>query len=67
MSIDTHWFSTLFDGMFSQSDCNRFFFHFTPYLKRLGYLESVNGHIHDLGNMFLHFLSLDLYVVFSIC
>ena len=39
----------------------------TLYLKRLGYLDSVNeSHIHDLGKYVFIFFGMDLYVVFSI-
>ena len=60
MSIDTHWFYTLF-GWYIFSEC--FVIGFvtilliTLYLKRLGYLESVNeSHIHDLGKYVFAFL-----------
>ena len=70
MSIDTHWFSTLF-GWYIFSECVIGFVTIlliTLYLKRLGYLESVNeSHIHDLGKyVFGFFFSLDIYVVLSI-
>ena len=71
MSIDTHWFSTLFGWyVFSEWAVIGFvsILLITLYLKRLGYLESVNeSHIHDLGKyVFKIFFSLDLYVVLSI-
>jgi len=53
MSIDTHWFSTMygwyvFSGMWVT--CMIFATILTLYLKRLGYLPNVNkSHIHDLG------------------
>ena len=53
MSIDTHWFSTLFGWyVFSEWAVIGFatILLITLYLKRLGYLSHVNdSHIHDLG------------------
>jgi hypothetical protein len=53
MSIDVHWFSTLFGWYtFAGMWCSTMVVLVitTLYLKRLGYLEKVNeSHIHDLG------------------
>ena len=53
MSIDVHWFSTLFGWYtFAGMLCTTMvvLIMVTLYLKKLGYLEKVNdSHIHDLG------------------
>jgi hypothetical protein len=53
MSIDVHWFSTLFGWYtFAGMWCSTMvvLVMLTIYLKKLGYLEKVNdSHIHDLG------------------
>jgi hypothetical protein len=53
MSIDVHWFSTLFGWYtFAGMWCTTMvvLIMVTLYLKKLGYLEKVNDHhIHDLG------------------
>ncbi len=53
MSIDVHWFSTLFGWYtFAGMWCTTMvvLIMVTLYLKKLGYLEKVNdSHIHDLG------------------
>ena len=57
------------DGMFFPSGCNRFCFYFVNnalYLKRLGYLDSVNeSHIHDLGKYVFAFSLVWTYMWFS--
>jgi hypothetical protein len=64
MSIDVHWFSTLFGWYtFAGMWCTTMvvLIMVTLYLKKLGYLEKVNdSHIHDLGNGLLppHFYGL---------
>ena len=69
MSIDTHWFSTLFGWyIFSEWAVIGFvtILLITLYLKRLGYLESVNeSHIHDLGKYVFAFSLVWTYMWFS--
>ncbi|MAO71887.1 MAG: quinol:cytochrome C oxidoreductase [Flavobacteriales bacterium] len=69
MSIDTHWFSTLFGWyVFSEWAVIGFvsILLITLYLKRLGYLESVNeSHIHDLGKYVFAFSLVWTYMWFS--
>ena len=60
MSIDTHWFSTIF-GWYVFAEWAAIGFTtillFTLYLKRQGYLKDVNeSHIHDLGKWIFAFL-----------
>ncbi len=69
MSIDTHWFSTLF-GWYVFSEWAAIGFAtillITLYLKRLGYLENVNdSHIHDLGKWVFAFSLVWTYMWFS--
>ena len=69
MSIDTHWFSTLF-GWFVFSSMGVTGFTMIAllaiYLKRKGYLEYVNeNHIHDLGKWIFSFSVLWTYMWFS--
>jgi len=69
MSIDTHWFSTLF-GWYIFSEWAAIGFAtillITLYLKRLGYLENVNdSHIHDLGKWVFAFSLVWTYMWFS--
>lgn len=69
MSIDTHWFSTLFGWyIFSEWAVIGFttILLITLYLKRNGYLESVNdSHIHDLGKWVFAFSLVWTYMWFS--
>tara|TARA_Y100001978_G_scaffold107593_1_gene96166 strand:+ start:4361 stop:5545 length:1185 start_codon:yes stop_codon:yes gene_type:complete len=69
MSIDTHWFSTLFGWfVFSSMGVTGFtaIALFSIYLKRKGYLEHVNeNHIHDLGKWIFSFSILWTYMWFS--
>jgi len=69
MSIDTHWFSTLFGWyVFSEWAVTGFatILLLTLYLKRKGYLESVNeSHIHDLGKYVFAFSLVWTYMWFS--
>lgn len=69
MSIDTHWFSTLFGWyIFSEWAVIGFvaILLITLYLKRLGYLEHVNeSHIHDLGKYVFAFSLVWTYMWFS--
>ena len=69
MSIDTHWFSTLF-GWYIFSEWAAIGFStillITLYLKRLGYLGHVNdSHIHDLGKWVFAFSLVWTYMWFS--
>jgi hypothetical protein len=69
MSIDTHWFSTLF-GWYVFSEWAAIGFAtillITLYLKRLGYLGHVNdSHIHDLGKWVFAFSLVWTYMWFS--
>ncbi len=69
MSIDTHWFSTLFGWfVFASMGVTGFtsIAMFAIYLKRKGYLEHVNeNHIHDLGKWIFSFSVLWTYMWFS--
>ena len=69
MSIDTHWFSTLFGWyVFAEWSAIGFttIFLFTLYLKRIGYLNHVNeNHIHDLGKWIFAFSLVWTYMWFS--
>ena len=69
MSIDTHWFSTLFGWfVFSSMGVTGFTMiaMLSIYLKRKGYLEYVNeNHIHDLGKWIFAFSILWTYMWFS--
>ncbi|MBC8464394.1 MAG: quinol:cytochrome C oxidoreductase [Bacteroidetes bacterium] len=69
MSIDTHWFSTLFGWfVFSSMGVTGFTMiaMIAIYLKRKGYLEHVNSnHIHDLGKWIFSFSVLWTYLWFS--
>ena len=69
MSIDTHWFSTLFGWyVFAEWSAIGFttIFLFTLYLKRMGYLNHVNeNHIHDLGKWIFAFSLVWTYMWFS--
>ena len=69
MSIDTHWFSTLF-GWYIFSEWAAIGFTtillFTLYLQRQGYLQDVNeNHIHDLGKWVFAFSLVWTYMWFS--
>lgn len=69
MSIDTHWFSTLygwyiFSGIWISSMVCMYLL--TTYLKSLGYLEQVNkSHIHDMGKWIFAVSFLWTYLFFS--
>lgn len=69
MSIDTHWFSTLFGwyvfaGMWLSAMV--FIMMITLYLKSQGYLKEVNeSHIHDLGKWIFALSFLWSYLWFS--
>jgi hypothetical protein len=69
MSIDTHWFSTIFGWyIFAEWSAIGFttIFLFTLYLKRKGYLNDVNeNHIHDLGKWIFAFSLVWTYMWFS--
>jgi hypothetical protein len=69
MSIDTHWFSTLFGWfVFSSMGVTGFTMIalISIYLKRKGFLEFVNeNHIHDLGKWIFSFSVLWTYMWFS--
>jgi hypothetical protein len=69
MSIDTHWFSTIFGWyIFAEWSTIGFttIFLFTLYLKRQGYLQDVNeNHIHDLGKWIFAFSLVWTYMWFS--
>ena len=69
MSIDTHWFSTLFGWyVFSEWAVIGFatILLITLYLKRLGYMSQVNdSHIHDLGKWVFAFSLVWTYMWFS--
>jgi len=69
MSIDTHWFSTIFGWyIFAEWSAIGFttIFLFTLYLKRNGYLQDVNeNHIHDLGKWIFAFSLVWTYMWFS--
>ena len=69
MSIDTHWFSTLFGWfVFSSMGVTGFTMIaiISIYLKKKGYLEYVNeNHIHDLGKWIFSFSVLWTYMWFS--
>ena len=68
MSIDTHWFSTIFGWyIFAEWSAIGFttIFLFTLYLKRKGYLQDVNeNHIHDLGKWIFAFSLVWTYMWF---
>ena len=69
MSIDTHWFSTLF-GWYIFAEWAAIGFAtillLTLYLKREGYLTDVNeNHIHDLGKWVFAFSLVWTYMWFS--
>ncbi len=69
MSIDTHWFSTIF-GWYVFSEWAAIGFTtillFTLYLQRQGYLKDVNdSHIHDLGKWIFAFSLVWTYIWFS--
>ena len=69
MSIDAHWFSTIFGWyVFAEWSAIGFttIFLFTLYLKRQGYLQDVNeSHIHDLGKWIFAFSLVWTYMWFS--
>ena len=69
MSIDTHWFSTLFGWYVFAEWCVIGFttvYFVTLYLKSKGYLEHVNNsHIHDLGKWIFAFSLVWTYMWFS--
>jgi len=69
MSIDVHWFSTLFGWyVFSGMWCSAMtvLVMLTLYLKKLGYLPKVNdSHIHDLGKWTFAISFLWSYLWFS--
>lgn len=69
MSIDTHWFSTLFGWyVFSSMWVSAIIITtlITLYLKRSGYLEFVNdSHIHDMGKWMFAVSFLWTYLWFS--
>ena len=69
MSIDPHWFSTIF-GWYVFAEWGAIGFTtillFTLYLKRQGYLEDVNeNHIHDLGKWVFAMSLVWTYIWFS--
>ena len=69
MSIDTHWFSTIF-GWYIFAEWSAIGFTtillFTLYLQKQGYLEDVNeNHIHDLGKWIFAFSLVWTYMWFS--
>ena len=69
MSIDAHWFSTIF-GWYVFAEWSAIGFTtillFTLYLKRQGYLQDVNeNHIHDLGKWIFAFSLVWTYIWFS--
>ena len=69
MSIDTHWFSTIF-GWYIFAEWGAIGFTtillFTLYLKRQGYLQDVNeNHIHDLGKWIFAMSLVWTYIWFS--
>ena len=69
MSIDAHWFSTIF-GWYVFAEWSVIGFTtillFTLYLKRQGYLQDVNeNHIHDLGKWIFAFSLVWTYIWFS--
>ena len=69
MSIDTHWFSTIF-GWYVFAEWSAIGFTtvllVTLYLKRQGYLQEVNeNHIHDLGKWIFAFSLVWTYMWFS--
>ena len=69
MSIDPHWFSTIF-GWYVFAEWGAIGFTtillFTLYLKRQGYLENVNeNHIHDLGKWIFAMSLVWTYMWFS--
>mgnify|MGYP000211467703 CR=1 FL=1 len=69
MSIDTHWFSTLygwyiFSGIWISSMVSMYLL--VAYLKSLGHLKEVNSsHIHDLGKWIFGVSFLWTYLFFS--
>ena len=69
MSIDPHWFSTLFgwfvfSGMWVSAITVIMFI--TIFLKKLGHLPMVNeNHFHDFGRMMLGFSNLWMYLWFA--
>jgi len=69
MSIDTHWFSTIFGWYVFAEWCAIGFttvLLFTLYLKRQEYLADVNeNHIHDLGKWIFAFSLVWTYIWFS--
>lgn len=69
MSIDTHWFSTIF-GWYIFSEWAAIGFTtillFTLYLQKQGYLKDLNSsHIHDLGKWIFAFSLVWTYIWFS--
>ncbi|MEC8852902.1 MAG: quinol:cytochrome C oxidoreductase, partial [Bacteroidota bacterium] len=69
MSIDAHWFSTIF-GWYIFAEWAAIGFTtillFTLYLKRQGHLQEVNeNHIHDLGKWIFAFSLVWTYIWFS--
>jgi len=69
MSIDPHWFSTLF-GWFIFSglwvSCITVICFFTIYLKKKGVLNIVNeNHMHDFGRLMLSFSNFWMYLWFA--
>ena len=69
MSIDPHWFSTIFGWYVFAEWCAIGFttvLLFSLYLKRQGYLQDVNeNHIHDLGKWIFAFSLVWTYMWFS--
>jgi hypothetical protein len=69
MSIDTHWYSTLFGWYFFASifvSGMTAITLFVVYLKRMGYMEQVNGeHMHDLGKYMFAFSVFWTYLWFD--
>ena len=69
MSIDAHWFSTIFGWyVFAEWSAIGFttIFLFTLYFKRQGYLQDVNeSNIHDLGKWIFAFSLVWTYMWFS--
>ncbi|MBL0309956.1 MAG: hypothetical protein IPP77_09840 [Bacteroidetes bacterium] len=69
MSLDTHWYSTLFGWYnFASYGCGAWAMTIllVIYLKSLGYLQRVNeNHVHDLGKMLFGFSILWAYMWFD--
>jgi hypothetical protein len=69
MSIDTHWFSTLFGWYVTSSmfvTAMLMILFFTMHLKNNGYLEHVNtSHIHDIGKFIFGFSIFWTYLWFA--